>query len=154
MSNWISTQGYDVAAIDRKACVMVKGGDYYADWITDPAWRIYATAADMDAARKIAGVLNDALDEVSPPDDLDEHGVPRLVREWLEEHDDGHLIEVANNGWTLRHSLLCRLGDLFACPINQAAQEQGERLAIEYGEGRYIVDLEDDLLIVVDRTVG
>lgn len=38
--------------------------------------------------------------------------------------DPEHIIELTDTGWTLQHSLACRLeGELFDCPINKAVQD-------------------------------
>ena len=63
MSKWINTLGYTVAFINKQAMVLVKGGDYYADYVTDPAWRFFANTASVDDARKIADALNAAIEE-------------------------------------------------------------------------------------------
>lgn len=60
-SRWIPTLGYDVAKVDGKVLVLVRGGDYYGPGLaTDelPAWRVYAITTDLDNARKIARALN------------------------------------------------------------------------------------------------
>jgi hypothetical protein len=151
--SWLPREGYDVFRINRQNVVMVKGG-HDAGVSNRAHWRRLAVAVDLDTAHQIARLLNDELDRVSPLDDVDEHGIPILVRTWLEDRDDGHTIKVTDTGWTLQHSLLCRLGDLFACPVHVAAEDQAEALAVDYGPGCYLVDVEDGLLIVVDRTVG
>lgn len=39
--------------------------------------------------------------------------------------DDGprHIIEFRPDGWTIKHPLSCRIGDLFGCRVNLAAED-------------------------------
>lgn len=62
MSEWFPTTAYDVAYIDHKALVLVRGGNYYNLARGEiPAWRQFAVAKDVDDARRIAKAMNATL---------------------------------------------------------------------------------------------
>lgn len=61
MSTWIDVQGYDAAVIDKRAVVLVRGGNYYESGTRTPAWRVFCTAADLHAAWTIVRALNATL---------------------------------------------------------------------------------------------
>lgn len=73
MSNWIDVQGYDVAVIDKRPVVLVRGGGYYESGITTPAWRVFCTCADLYDARRVAHALNDTLNPPVPEGENDEY---------------------------------------------------------------------------------
>jgi hypothetical protein len=52
-----------------------------------------------------------------------------------------HVIEFREDGWTIRHPLTCRLGDLFACRVNRAAEVDVEGPP-DAGLGRYVCDVD------------
>lgn len=51
-----------------------------------------------------------------------------------------HVMEIRQNGWTIKHPIACR-PDLFNCPVNRAASAELEPPALE--PGQYRVDLDD-----------
>lgn len=60
---WVPVLAYDVAYIDKRSMVLIRGGDWYKlPPGALPGWRLYAAAVDMDAARSIAKALNGALE--------------------------------------------------------------------------------------------
>jgi hypothetical protein len=48
---------YDFGIIDGRTVVLQRGGDFYSSGAL-PAWKIYATTNDLDAARKIVAALS------------------------------------------------------------------------------------------------
>lgn len=58
-----------------------------------------------------------------------------------------HVIELRGDGWTLQHPLTCR-PNLFACPVNRAAEGQAHA---QSGPGRYECWLDGDELIIGER---
>lgn len=117
----------------------------------------------VDSARVLA-----ALGVLGWPDDRDVAGrdpespsyLPpgttwELVEDVIRAADEAadpetrHVIEFRADGWTLKHPLACR-PDLFACPLNQVAEEMSGPLA---APGRYEVELNDlgDRLCILDR---
>lgn len=66
----------------------------------------------------------------------------------IDHPTERHIIEFRSDGWTIQHTLACRVrGDLFACPINLAAQElEGPparlgRFPVQLDAGRLVVDV-------------
>ncbi|MDD4866198.1 MAG: hypothetical protein PHQ28_03430, partial [Mycobacterium sp.] len=62
-----------------------------------------------------------------------------------------HLIEMrADGGWTIQHPLACR-PNLFACPVNKAAEQ--DLAAANVPAGVYECDINDlgDRLLIGDR---
>ena len=56
------TADYSPGWINGGAVVLVRGSNYYPERFSrdDLPWRVHATCADMDAARQIVRLLNDA----------------------------------------------------------------------------------------------
>jgi hypothetical protein len=55
--------------------------------------------------------------------------------------DEAHVIDLREDGWTIRHTLFCRRIGLFDCPITQAAETDLKDRPPQ-APGRYIVDLD------------
>jgi hypothetical protein len=64
--------------------------------------------------------------------------------------DPRHIIDFRDNGWTVKHPLSCREGNLFGCRVNQAAEELVGPPAA-YGRYECWVDSIDGRLIVGER---
>jgi Family of unknown function (DUF6085) len=92
-------------------------------------------------------ILRDAIEAA------DRHTAGQIVAA-VEASQPDHLIEFSDAGWTIQHSMACRLGgQLFACPINQAA----DRLAVANwpdDSGRYRCTLGDDGRLVIGEAVS
>ncbi|MEU4781050.1 DUF6085 family protein [Micromonospora sp. NPDC023633] len=55
------------------------------------------------------------------------------------DDDPRHVIQFRADGWTIKHPLACRLGDLFGCAVNQAAEDlDGPPVP----PGRYVVTVD------------
>lgn len=70
------------------------------------------------------------------------------LRTVLAEDDPRHVVEFRATGWTISHPLSCKSRDLFACPVNRAA----ERDLVEVPEalGRFYCDVRDGQFVVTD----
>ncbi|AYF29288.1 hypothetical protein CSH63_17815 [Micromonospora tulbaghiae] len=91
-----------------------------------------------------------------------EHDIARAVLDALAaagrlapvDDDPRHIIDLRADGWTLKHPLACRRGDLFDCPVNRAASQQLDGPPPE-SPGRYVCWLGDrdlaGMLILGDR---
>ncbi len=68
-------------------------------------------------------------------------------------NDPRHIIEFRATGWTLKHPLSCRHGDLWGCAVNRAAEEMDGPPA---EPGRYAVHVDgiDGRLWVDERVEG
>ena len=66
------------------------------------------------------------------------------------DDDPRHIIEFRPDGWTLKHPLSCRLGDLFGCRVNEAAEDLDDPPA-EPGRYAVTVDSIDGQLRIGDR---
>jgi hypothetical protein len=101
--------------------------DRIADAIAYPSWFVEREAgerADKYAARAVLAVL-----------------------EAIAPH---HVIDLTDHGWTLSHSMGCRLnGDLFTCPVTAAAGE----FVPATPPGRYVCDMDDDGVLVIGEEV-
>ncbi|MEU8264453.1 DUF6085 family protein [Micromonospora sp. NPDC048999] len=66
------------------------------------------------------------------------------------DDDPRHIIDLRADGWTIKHPLSCRLGDLFGCPVNLAAEGLDGPPA---PPGRYAVSVDsiDGQLRIGDR---
>ena len=67
--------------------------------------------------------------------------------------DPRHIIEFRASGWTLKHPLSCRHGDLWGCAVNRAAEEMDGPPA-ELGRYAVHVDGIDGRLWVDERVEG
>ena len=70
------------------------------------------------------------------------------LRAVLAEDDPRHVVEFRATGWTISHPLSCKSRDLFACPVNRAA----ERDLVEVPEalGRCSCDVRGGQFVVTD----
>lgn len=67
-------------------------------------------------------------------------------------HDDRHIVDLREDGWTIRHPLSCR-PNLFNCPVNKAAERDLTEPPAELG--RFVCGLDDDgRFIVCELTEG
>lgn len=59
----------------------------------------------------------------------------------IQDHDPHHVIQLSDNGWTLKHPLACRETELFSCPVNAQVSDQMSDGAPEE-RGTYVVALD------------
>ncbi len=64
--------------------------------------------------------------------------------------DDQHIVELRESGWTIQHPLACR-PDLFACPVNRAAERDLAEPPGVLGRFEVTVNDLDDRLLIGDR---
>lgn len=77
-----------------------------------------------------------------PPSSLDLDAIEAHLR------DEVHVIDLREDGWTIKHTFMCRSLGLFTCSITQAAQTDLQSPPPE-APGRYIVDLDPDGFLVI-----
>lgn len=92
----------------------------------------------------------------------DNPAIERMIRQLADEaealardglllgDDSGHIIEFRPDGWTIQHPLACR-PNLFACPVNRAAEH--DLAGGEVPPGRYECEVNDigDRFLIGDR---
>jgi len=94
-----------------------------------------------------------------------EHDIARAVLDALAaagrlapaDDDARHIIQFREDGWTIKHPLSCRLGDLFGCRVNLAAEDlDGPPVPPGRYEVAGVSDIDGRLLIGdrVDQTEG
>jgi hypothetical protein len=103
--------------------------------ISDEAVRAYGYAYDSAFLR---GTADDTADLARVETDAIRGGLaaayPILAEQWRRKLDGGpdeHVIDLRDDGWTIRHPLSCR-PNLFDCEVNRAA-------------GRMLTEQPDDL---------
>lgn len=64
--------------------------------------------------------------------------------------DAEHVIDLRDDGWTIKHPLTCR-PNLFDCPANTAARNLAESPAVP---GRYVCDVDDSGQLVIGEPAG
>lgn len=70
----------------------------------------------------------------------------------LGEIEPEHVIDLRDDGWTLRHPLICREVDLFGCALGQVITDQMRDGAPDE-RGRFIVTLSDEGFAVIGEQV-
>lgn len=102
---------------------------------------------DLYAALIKAGHIPGRFDEYGDVEDADRPAGDRLIAAAIQalgapvEDDDRHIIDVTENGWTIKHPLSCR-PNLFDCPVNKAATRDLTEASAELG--RFACDVDDD----------
>jgi len=94
------------------------------------------------------------LDEVSEADPEYADHLAAAVEAALEADQPNHIIEVRADGWTIQHSMACRIrGRLFDCEFNRAARLDTDDLDGRK-HGRYVCHVDDGVIEVdVDAEV-
>ncbi|MFI7072071.1 DUF6085 family protein [Micromonospora sediminicola] len=126
----------------------------YTDADVDDLHETFAKAWTLHLSQHSAEAC---LSEMNTEDCCDRHGLLAALEALTAagrlapaDDDPRHIIELRADGWTLKHPLSCRLGDLFGCRVNEAAEElDGPPGA----PGRYAVTVDsiDGRLRVGDR---
>ena len=105
--------------------------------MTRPTPKALKAAADRLMASDYADLV--PLEFIGPVVDLIAEAV---WTEALASLDDiaEHVVELRNDGWTIKHPLACR-PDLFNCPVNRVAE--AELVEPPKGRGRFPVWLDE-----------
>lgn len=79
-----------------------------------------------------------------------DYHIAAVVVAAIEASQPNHIIEISDDGWTIQHSMQCRLeGNLFDCEVNRAAPRPWEASR----NGRYECEARNGHLII-GRAVG
>lgn len=124
--------------------------------MTEINTREIATELMLDAAREVKlDAIWERLPEL-PEDDRD-----RLVGEIDElistasvvvevADDDGHVVDLRDDGWTIKHPLSCR-PHLFDCPVNLAAER--DLTEPQRDRGRFACRVDDVGRFVINEKI-
>ncbi|KXK63376.1 hypothetical protein AWW66_03420 [Micromonospora rosaria] len=144
------TLPYTEADIERaRAAVRAAAAQAWSDRTEDELLNHYADA--VVAVLAAAGRLAPAADD--DPHRAAGHrrrGPAARRLAFAADDDPRHIIDIRPKGWTIKHPLACRHGDLFGCAVNLAAENLTDPPA---PLGRYAVTVDsiDGQLRIGDR---
>lgn len=118
-------------------------------------WRAHRTSLPEDAVRLCEDFGADYIrvgELISTQDRSDTYRLangPQAMYLEPVNTGEGHIIQLAANGWTIKHPLSCR-PNLFACRFNRAAVTS----TIQHQLGRFECTLDDAGHLVIGREVS
>ena len=107
----------------------------------------------IDATRLVGEILGAPSMVLASAAGLDAHGLAaHLLRAGYRfvDPDEKHVIDLRDEGWTIRHTLSCRALSLFSCPVTEAAARRDWRAA-PAEPGRYECEEYGGNLVILDR---